>query len=202
VTLSTAHVLTSGRGSSTSSSGRGTAERFRVAPVLPRRPEHRLGISYGQMAIGRRKDSALLILSCSKRKRQVIGALPCVEMYDGPAFRSLRRWLRDPNRSRRLDIVVLSGKDGFVSGARRLRPYDHRMLGTEAAMHRRRYENQFRRLVSGHLYNDVFVNLGAAYMRVLPCLREVLNGKPRVTYAHGRIGVRLQQQKRWLESIR
>jgi hypothetical protein len=37
----------------------------------------------------------MLILACSRRKRPDEGLLPAIERYDGPAFRVLRRFLRE-----------------------------------------------------------------------------------------------------------
>jgi hypothetical protein len=37
----------------------------------------------------------MLILACSRRKRPDEGLLPAIEPYDGPAFRMVRRFLRE-----------------------------------------------------------------------------------------------------------
>jgi hypothetical protein len=37
----------------------------------------------------------MLILACSRRKRPDEGLLPAIERYDGPAFRMVRRFLRE-----------------------------------------------------------------------------------------------------------
>ena len=58
----------------------------------------------------------LLILACSQRKRLDPQPLPVLERYDGPAFRVLRKFLRDsPCEAQRIDISVLSAEFGLLS---------------------------------------------------------------------------------------
>ncbi len=55
----------------------------------------------------------LLILSCSRRKRLDKDLLPAVERYDGPAFRVLRRFLREmPFEAP--DVPILSAEYGLI----------------------------------------------------------------------------------------
>ena len=42
----------------------------------------------------------MLILSCSSRKKPTNRQMPAIERYDGPAFRVLRKFLREQNRAR------------------------------------------------------------------------------------------------------
>jgi hypothetical protein len=47
----------------------------------------------------------LLVLSCSQRKLPNPEPLPALERYDGPAFRVLRKFLREsPSKAQILDI--------------------------------------------------------------------------------------------------
>jgi hypothetical protein len=73
----------------------------------------------------------LLVISCSQRKTLGNGLVPAVDRYDGPAFRVLRKYLRelpDPG----LRVLILSAKFGLIEAERKLPYYDHRLTRQEA----------------------------------------------------------------------
>lgn len=67
----------------------------------------------------------LLILSCTKRKRQDPGLLPAVDRYDEPSFRLLRRFrehgLELP------DVFVLSARYGLIHYEKPIPDYEVRV---------------------------------------------------------------------------
>lgn len=62
-------------------------------------------------AVHRPPGDRLLILSCSRRKRLDTDLLPAIERYDGPAFRVLRRFLRE-RPFEAPDVLILSAEHG------------------------------------------------------------------------------------------
>ena len=66
----------------------------------------------------------MLILACSRRKRPDDGLLPAIERYDGPAFRVLRRYLRE-RPAGAPDVFILSAEHGLI-GALSLYRKGHR----------------------------------------------------------------------------
>lgn len=60
----------------------------------------------------------VLILGCSVAKRSAQSAVPARDLYDGPAFRVLRRAPSD------VPVYVLSGKHGLIEADRPIEPYD------------------------------------------------------------------------------
>lgn len=65
----------------------------------------------------------LLFLNCSARKRASPEALAALDRYDGPTFRTVRRYLKK-TRDSELRLLVLSARYGFISGDERIPNYD------------------------------------------------------------------------------
>jgi hypothetical protein len=149
--------------------------------------------------------SRLLILSCSKRKRDTEAALPAIELYDGPAFRVLRRYLRasppDPPQ-----VWILSAEHGLVPRSQPISPYDRRMDPQRAAVLRPAITAALENLrpaadgpPGGHPW-DVLVCAGRSYAEAMP---EWLTAPPptaSVRWTRGSQGRRLSQLKAWLWS--
>ncbi len=96
-----------------------------------------------------------------------------------------------------LETVILSAKHGFISPTTRLKVYDQRMqpsLAPPSAM----LQRQLAALTAGKSYSEAFVNLGSAYLSRLPDLKTMLDGRPTVFVAQGRIGEKLHRMKEWL----
>jgi hypothetical protein len=73
----------------------------------------------------------LLILACSQRKNPASGILPAIDRYDGPAFRVLRKFLREvPGKVPA--VLILSAKYGLIDSAMGIPDYDCRMSGALA----------------------------------------------------------------------
>jgi hypothetical protein len=62
----------------------------------------------------------LLILACSQRKTDVRDAVPPIELYDGPAWRTLRAYLAQTN-DEHLTVLALSASYGHHVHKLRLR---------------------------------------------------------------------------------
>ena len=60
------------------------------------------------------RTGRMLILACSRRKRLDEGLLPAIDRYDGPAFRVLRRFLRE-RPAGAPDVLILSAKHGLIA---------------------------------------------------------------------------------------
>jgi hypothetical protein len=73
----------------------------------------------------------MLILACSRRKRPDPEALPAIERYDGPAFRVLRRYLREGGAAPA--TLVLSAALGLIQAEQPVPSYDHRLTAKDVA---------------------------------------------------------------------
>ena len=78
-------------------------------------------------------SKTLLILGCSATKRQVDKTLPAIYLYDGPLYRTLRKYLRE-NRfwPEKLSVAVLSAKHKLIGGIAPITTYDQKMTEERA----------------------------------------------------------------------
>jgi hypothetical protein len=68
----------------------------------------------------------LLIIACSERKNSAVGLLPAIDRYDGPAFRVLRKYLRE-HAERAPSILILSAKYGLIPAGQEIPMYERRL---------------------------------------------------------------------------
>lgn len=136
----------------------------------------------------------LLILSCSQRKRASHEPLPAIDRYNGPLFFVLRRFLREcPHRARLLDVYILSAVYGLIPGDFSTALYDRKMNTSRIA----ELQPQITTVFSGirrDNYISIYFVLGKAYLKAF----EGLQAHKEVTVAHGPIGKKQTQLKRWL----
>ncbi len=132
----------------------------------------------------------MLIVACSQRKRLDSGPLPAIDRYDGPAFRTLRKAKREGYWPESLEMLILSAEFGLIEAGTLIPWYDRRMTPARAA----ELQPAVSRVLGARLpdYGRIFVNLGRAYLPVLPPM-------PPATYAGGGIGRRSAQMKAWLQ---
>ncbi len=142
----------------------------------------------------------LLLMACSATKRPDPGLLSAFARYDGPSFRTVRKWCAaHPNEARRLDILIVSAKYGLLSAFHsEIADYDQRMTADRA---RELIPSIVNGLVSGlahNPYSSMLVHLGQDYLPVLGV--GLLPAPLAVSFTAGGIGERLGQLKRWLEA--
>jgi len=124
-----------------------------------------------------------LILSCSKSKKKFHG--PAIEIYDGPAFRVVRKFLE---KNDGIDIFILSAKYGLIDGSTMIKPYDLKLTATKAKELAVTIEEKLESIVTR--YEDVAVFGGSVY-------KELLRGYGFHMF-EGRIGEQLSKLKEWL----
>ena len=82
----------------------------------------------------------LLILSCSARKHAVTGKVAAWDLYDGVAFRVVKRLQRDGRFPDNVDILILSAQHGLIRPYHKISFHDLRMtkeLASQQAPHDR-----------------------------------------------------------------
>jgi len=127
--------------------------------------------------------------------------MPAIELYDGPAFRIVRRYFAESNGKSSLDVLVLSAKYGFLPAHKKIWPYEMRMSKARAQANNARYQSQLRAFMRGRSYGRIFVNLGKDYLGGAANLSSTVASDTQVTFATGRIGQRLSQMKNWLAML-
>lgn len=134
----------------------------------------------------------LLIVACSARKKQSSDFLPAIELYDGSAFRILRKQLKTSEKQP--TIWILSAKHGLVEAFTPLRRYDVRMTQQRAqdvGLQVRSFIDQF---APPGKFHKIFVWAGRLYLFALP---PSFLAREEVQIAHGPIGQKLRLLKEW-----
>lgn len=131
-----------------------------------------------------------LLLSCSKAKRCGGGAMPARELYDGPAFRVLRKHGGDD-----LPVWVLSAKYGLIPADAKINRYDRRMTAARADELREQTAKRLDEIPQNKI-SEWLVCAGKTYARAL----TDCNWLPPVKKAEGTIGRQISILKQWLEN--
>lgn len=140
----------------------------------------------------------LLILSCSARKHAFTVPVEAWKLYDGVAFRVIKRLQREGCMPADVDILILSARHGLVCPTRKMMTYDERMTPT-VSVHQAKSNCKFlRHYISLDKYGEVFLNVGRDYLLALYPIETWLPNSLAMTIASGGIGQKLQQLKRWL----
>lgn len=139
----------------------------------------------------------LLILACSQRKTPAKRHLRAIDRYDGPAFRVLRKYLRE-NAESSLSVLILSAKYGLIESERVIPWYDQRLSHASADRLRPQVLETARRVLGSHPWHAVGLCAGKEYRSVLGGLTEVLPAGVRLELLGGGLGKRLAALRDWL----
>jgi hypothetical protein len=80
-----------------------------------------------------RRQKHLIVLGCSATKFPTDTGLPAICLYNGPAFKVLRAFLRHYRWPSPLSIAILSAKHGMIGALASILPYDQRMTSERAS---------------------------------------------------------------------
>ena len=135
----------------------------------------------------------LLILGCSDKKIENFSPKPALEVYDGPNYRVLRKFLRENGWPPGLMIKIISAKYEIIDATKLIEPYDER-LDKETAQ--KMCPKVMQSLKEVGLPTSVFINLGKDYLPAISWFDP-----DRIEYAEGGIGKKMQKMKQWLEGL-
>ncbi len=107
----------------------------------------------------------LVILGCSATKRVVSGSVPAIYLYDGPAFRVLRTYLRTYQWPKKLSVGILSAKHGLIGALCPISNYDVRMSPQRAVELSSQVVRMLRKWRVQHA--ELVLILGKDYVRAL-----------------------------------
>lgn len=141
----------------------------------------------------------LLILSCSRSKRDIPGLLPAIERYDGPSFRVLRRFLREqPSAAMQLDVFILSAAYGLISAQQPIPNYNQMMTSQRAFELRKALLDTLGNLCSSKVYSALCLTMSKMYLAALEGWSALVPQEMQITLADGPQGVKLARLQRWL----
>lgn len=77
----------------------------------------------------------VLVMSCSASKVPQMGPAPAMQVYDGPMWRDLRRWVKahPVDAAVHLEVWVLSAKHGLIPAQTKIEDYNLKMTAERAA---------------------------------------------------------------------
>ncbi|RYJ08307.1 peroxide stress protein YaaA [Halogeometricum borinquense] len=130
----------------------------------------------------------LLLQGCSKRKRDITGTCPAIELYDGYFFRILGKAASENVLRDDIDVRILSAKYGLITPSRQIASYDQQMTLQRASELRESVIQTIKKEVSEGPYERIWVNLGNKYQQAIEGLDSEINAD--VQHLNGRLGVR------------
>ncbi len=137
----------------------------------------------------------LLILGCSDLKRDSAGLLPALDRYDGPAYRVLRKFLREHHWPTNVSVGVLSAEHGLFGIFKRIPNYDKRMDRQTATARANECSRVLTKWADTHTTIDIA--LGRDYLPAIHPALDKIAITP--TIFAGAIGEKLSQVKTFLE---
>ena len=145
------------------------------------------------------KVGHLLILGCSNRKikNPNLDLAPALEVYDGPNYRVLRRYLRENGWPPGLMIKIISAEHRIIDATKLIKPYNKRLDKKTAVKMKPEIMENLKEL---GVPASVFINLGEDYLPAISCI-TTLFGSDRIKYADGGIGKKMQKMKQWLHDL-
>lgn len=141
----------------------------------------------------------LLLIACSARKTPDPGRRPAIDRYDGPAFRVLRKYLRDhPDFAPA--ILILSGRFGLIRSSRAIPDYDQRITPERAVQLRRTVHARLRQAYTRTTELEIGICLGREYLAAVAGLEQAVPPGVRLTVIGGGLGRRLTNLREWLRN--
>src|SRR2546423_8122019 len=142
----------------------------------------------------------LLVMSCSKRKDEDPRPQEAWIMYDGPAYRMLRKYAaRHGGSLPDLEVMIVYAKFGVIHYRKMILPYDDEMTPRKALAQRRSNWEALRERVAEAQPAEVFFFGGKHYRAAIEPTAMWCGASVPVTFASGGIGQQLSQLKAWLE---
>jgi len=139
-----------------------------------------------------------LVLSCSQAKRGDIALLPAIERYDGPAFRVVRKFLREASSElQNVHVLILSAKYGLIAADEPIADYDQQMTAARAQELHDKLLKAFKERVVQADYNEVFLSLGRNYLAALDGCEALLPSQVLIV-SQSSLGKKLAELRAWL----
>lgn len=139
----------------------------------------------------------MLILACSQRKRPNEELLPAVERYDGPAFRVLRRFLRE-NPPEAPHVLILSAEHGLIPHDLPIAVYDRKMTPARARELRPQVLADLDRIADVHSFRETLIFAGRQYLTTLSAANALLAPNLNAIPCSGALGRKLAELHDWL----
>jgi hypothetical protein len=142
----------------------------------------------------------LLVIACSQKKTLGDDPVPAIERYDGPAYRVLRKYLREfPDAAP--TVLILSAKFGLIPSDHPTPPYDCRLSKKIALDLPPRVMESAREVLGSRTWNAIAVCAGRDYRIVLDGFESLVPPGAEFVVLQGGQGTRLTNLKKWLLGV-
>jgi hypothetical protein len=111
-------------------------------------------------------SKSILVLGCSQRKVSRGGLLPAINRYDGPAFRVLRRYMRE-NPQCELTVFILSARFGLMKGCTAIPKYDQKLDASACKRLRPQINRALSTMVRDCSVGEILVVASRVYIELL-----------------------------------
>lgn len=138
-----------------------------------------------------RKRRHLIILPCSKEKRQ-LDNVKAINLYNGPFYKIIRKFNLD-----NIDLLIMSAKYGLIDSNHLISYYDMKMTTERAKEIAEETQLRLNDVLVNSNYEEILINLGKTYMVALEYSRSLLEAH-NTCWIDGRIGERIHKLKNWL----
>jgi hypothetical protein len=142
----------------------------------------------------------LLVLACSGRKQGPRSETrKAWDLYDGVAYRLIKKAQRNGVFARDVDVMILSAKYGLISPSRRIGWYEQRIDRDRSVELKGRVTSRLRQIVSKTNYREVLLWMGKDYLNSFEPFNSWNLSESRILVARGSIGFKLAQLSQWID---
>ena len=139
-------------------------------------------------------------MSCSQRKDPSKELLPAITRYDGPAFRLLRKYLRE-RPAEAPTVLIVSAAYGLISADREIPVYDCRLSVKAAEDLRPTILTAVSQVLQSQRWEAISICMGKSYREAAAGFLLYVPEGVRLEVIGGGLGKRLTQLHKWLHSI-
>lgn len=143
------------------------------------------------------KKDKLLILSCSKSKKNTRKPIEAIRLYNGVSYKVLRNSLDRVIGNESLDVLILSAKHGLLLPTEKIKKYDKKLGGKEDIETMRRYaSSSLENFLKYREYDEILLSAGKSYRKLIKGFENTKEAEMEID--KGRIGEKLSNLKSWL----
>ena len=141
----------------------------------------------------------LLILGCSDRKIEnpPFNQMPAFEVYEGPSYQVLRKFLTENGWPPGLIIKIVSAKHKIIDATELIEPYNERLDKEKAEKIRPQVRRKLKKL---ELPASVFISINKDHRPAISSIETLFNSV-KIEYAEGTGGEKKQKLKEWLHNL-
>jgi hypothetical protein len=136
------------------------------------------------------------------RKVYTNDRVSALDLYDGVAFRLVKKMQKCGDFPDNLDIFIVSAKYGLIHASQKITFYEQKMTVKTAQHQAKQNCGILLEVLSSKQYSEIFANLGFIYLQALQPVSNWLTDDILFTVPKGKIGQKLQKMKCWLQSER